>query len=297
MPPRAALDVIARPKLLPLRMMIADAARQPAYLADRTIIERAPPHERAQMIEEALAERDIARGRAGADEGRALPRKRRRFIMRDRHVDRHGQRRGFGCRTQTQIDTQHIAVGGALLQQFDDPPRIAHRRLDRLFLPAVRQRCGIEQQDRIDVRRIIELAAALLAECERDHAGGGHVRHTLADRGGDGAIERTIGEIAQRARDGFERSPGQIGQRHRQRDRLPFPPQRARRIGIVGGRRFGPGERGRQPLPFHDCHHIGTPCDQPAQERRKCGGPIDCVGERQRSQLDFHVFFHRQKGS
>ena len=63
-----------------------------------------------------------------------------------------------------QVDPGDIAVVGPLLHQLDEPPAIAHRRLARLVARAPRQGRGIEQQDEVDVGRIVELAAAELAQ-------------------------------------------------------------------------------------------------------------------------------------
>ena len=53
----AALQIIAGAERLALRIMVADAERDVADLLDRAEIERAPPDERADFVEEGLAQR------------------------------------------------------------------------------------------------------------------------------------------------------------------------------------------------------------------------------------------------
>ena len=58
-----ALEVVAGAERLALRMMVADAAGDAADLADRAEIERAPPDERADRVEETLARAPCRRPR------------------------------------------------------------------------------------------------------------------------------------------------------------------------------------------------------------------------------------------
>ena len=108
----------------------------------------------------------VARRGAGADEGRPLPRQRGAFIIADRGIDRQRDRGHFRRRPQAQVDPGDIAVMGPLLHQLDEPPAIADRRFARLVARPARQVSGIEQQDQVDVGRIVELAAAELAQRE-----------------------------------------------------------------------------------------------------------------------------------
>ena len=96
----AALEIVARPDARPLRKMVADARGDLPNFFDHTEIERAAPDERLDRVEEALPERDVAGSRAGADEGRPLPRQRARFVMRDRGIDGQRDRRDFRRRPQ-----------------------------------------------------------------------------------------------------------------------------------------------------------------------------------------------------
>ena len=134
-----------------------------------------------------------------------------------------------------------LAPTVGLVDQFDHATGDADRRFDRLFARPVWQGRRVEDQDRIDVGRIIEFATALLAE--RDARKPHRLSYApLADRGGDRAIERTIREIAERARDDFERRTREIGKRHRERDQLTLLTQRAHDILIRARDALGLGQ-------------------------------------------------------
>ena len=154
--------------------------------------------------------------------------------MAERCVDRQGDRRHFRGGPQSQINAKDITVAIARLKQLDDAPGDAHRRLCRLFARAMGQRVGIEDQDRIDVRRIIELAPALLAQCDRREPARFGIRRALCDRSGDRQIERAIGKGGQRRRHRRQiEQPGKIADRHKQRQPPPLDPQSTRH-GLVG---------------------------------------------------------------
>src|SRR5207244_3552294 len=91
-----ALQVEAGAERLALGVMIADAARNTADLADRAKIERAAPDERADRVEETSPQFRIARRRPAPDERSALPGQRQRFIIGDGGIDRQHDRRDLG---------------------------------------------------------------------------------------------------------------------------------------------------------------------------------------------------------
>ena len=124
-----ALQVVARPDPRVLRKMVADPRRDLADFLDHAEIERAAPHERLDRVEKPLAERDIAGGGAGPDERRAFPRQCRRFVMRDGGVDRKRDRSDLRRRSEPEIDSFDIAIGGAPLQELDQPAPDPDRRL------------------------------------------------------------------------------------------------------------------------------------------------------------------------
>jgi len=235
------LEVESRAEARALCEMVADSRRDLAHLVDHAEVERAPPHERLDRAEEALAERDVAGAGFGADEGGALPRQRRGFVMGDRGVDRQRNWRDFGRRTQAQIDPRDIAVGGPFLQQFDQPAPDSDRGFASVIARAPRQGFGIEQQQQIDVGRIIEFAAAELAHGDDREPMDFGVGHPLADRGLDRAVDCAVGEAAEQTGDGFERElPGKVAKCDGERQREPLPPQLyVERCGRRGQREFG----------------------------------------------------------
>ena len=95
--------------------------------------------------------------------------------------DRHLRRGRIG--PQAQIDAEHIAVAGALLQQARQRLRHAHEERRRLDVGDQRGGGGIEKHDQVDVAGIVQFARAHLAHREHDQAaallrpvgiGGGH---------------------------------------------------------------------------------------------------------------------------
>ena len=214
-----ALEIVARADLRALCEMVADARRNLPYLIDDAEIERAPPDKWLDRVEKALAQREVAGAGAGADEGGAFPGQRGRFIMRDRGMNRQCDRSHLRRRTQPQIDPLDIAVLGPLLQQLDQTPADPHCRFPGLIAGAPRQSLGIEQQQQVDIRRIIELAAAELAHGDDRKALWLGIGNAFSDRCGDGPVDRRIGEAGQQPRHCFERElSGEIAKRDRERE-------------------------------------------------------------------------------
>src|SRR3546814_10061963 len=100
-------------------------------------------------------------------------------------------------RTQAQVDAQHMAVAGARRQDFGHPPRDPHRRLARIVARTARQCFGVEDQYRVDVRRVIEFVAAELAKRDHRQPARRLVRHALGKGGGERGVARRIGETGQ----------------------------------------------------------------------------------------------------
>src|SRR5207253_5172600 len=112
-------------------------------LAGRPEVERAAPDEGIDRVEEIAAERLVARGQPGADEGGPLPGQSRALVIGDRAADRQGDRGHFGRGPEAKVDAEGVARLGALLQDLDHPLADAERRLARLLAGAPRQRLGI----------------------------------------------------------------------------------------------------------------------------------------------------------
>jgi hypothetical protein len=158
------LQVEAGAECLTLREMVADPVAHRADFLELAKIEAAAPDERLDRRQKLLAQRAVARRCARTDKRRLLPRERFGFIIGDRRIHRQDDRRHLGMRTQAQVDAEHMAVAGARRQYFGHPPRDPHRRLARIVALAARERVGVEDQYRVDVRRIVELVAAELAQ-------------------------------------------------------------------------------------------------------------------------------------
>jgi hypothetical protein len=235
----AALQVVAGTERLPFVKMVADLGRQRVDFRDRAEIERAAPDERVDRLQEMAAHLSIAGGAARADEGCPLPGERARFIMADGGVDREHDRGDLGRRAEAEVDAEGIAMLGALLQQLDHALGDPHRRLAGLVAGAARERGGVEQEYEVDVRRVIELAPALLAHGDHGEAARRLAGAALGDCGGDRPLERAIGQIGQLGAYSLQRQqPGEVADRQRQRRATAFPPQRGHRIFLA---RLGAG--------------------------------------------------------
>jgi len=276
--PPPPLQVEAGAELLALRIMVADAAGDRLDLADRAEIEAAAPDERVDGVEEIAAQRRVSGGEAGADEGGALPRESGGFVIGDGGVDGEGDRRDFARRPQAQVDAEGETLGLALLEQLQDPLADPHRRLPRLLPRAAGERRGIEQEDGIYVRRIIELAAAMLAERDDREAARRLVGGTLGDGGGDGLVQRAVREVGKLLHQPFEGDgAGQIPHRQRQRKRIAAVSQPCRE-----GRRFVTRLPGRCDRRLHIpggklLRNLGKTFELELQEGRMGAGPGEGV--------------------
>ena len=191
--------------------------------ADRAEIERAPPDERADRVEELPAECDVARCGARADEGGTLPGERLRLVIADRRIDRQRDRRDLGRRPQAEVDAQHIAVAVTCLEQFDDALADPHGGGFGFLARAERQGVRIVDQDRIDIRRIIEFATPLFAKRDRGEPARFGAGRALFDRGADRGVECVVGKPGELLRHGGEiEHAGQVTDRDPQRERTPF---------------------------------------------------------------------------
>ena len=132
-------------------------------IGDGGEIEIFAPHERRQLLEKNLAGLDIAGDGPRLDEGGALPVLAHAFVIGIGRLQRNGDRRRAGVGAQPQIGAKHIAVGGVLAHDFDDPPREPREEIDVLVRPRHARALAVEQHDEIDVGGIIQLIGALLA--------------------------------------------------------------------------------------------------------------------------------------
>jgi hypothetical protein len=110
---------------------------------------------------------------------------------------RKDDRRHFGRRTKPQIDPRHIAVRGALLQKFNQPPAITHRRFPGIVSRAAGHGRGVEQKDQIDIGGVIEFAAAQFSQRKHCKPRGLGAWKALKHRRPQRCVDRRIGEIAE----------------------------------------------------------------------------------------------------
>jgi len=225
-PSAPALQVIAGPEFLPGRIMVAYLRGDRSDIANRPVIQRPPPDERIDRFKKITPQMPIAGGRTGADIGGLLPRQRARFIIADRRFDRQRHGTDFGRRPQPHVDPENIAVGIAAVECLDqllaDPPR----RVARFFAAAHRNPLRIIDEDRVDIRRIVEFAAAMLAQTDDGKALKRCIGIARRINVGQSLVERPVGKIRQPGDDiGQRQMARQITNRQGQRQRPLFPAQ------------------------------------------------------------------------
>ena len=125
----------------------------------------------ARSDEKALAELEVARRRAGLDERGALPVLADRLVILIGARNRERDRRRGGVRPQAQVDPQHVAFARSLLHETRQRSRQAREHRPRLRSRRNRGGRRVVEHDQVDVARIVELARAMLAERQHDHAG------------------------------------------------------------------------------------------------------------------------------
>ena len=167
------LDVVAGDRDLVMAAHGVDLPLHRVHVGDRGEIEIFAPDERREVVEEALAEREVAGDRARLDEGGALPVLPDGLVIGVGGGERDGGRRRARVGAQPIVDAVHVAVAGALLEQAREvagDAGVEGRRLDAL---CERRRGRVEEDDEVDVARIVQLAGAVLAERQDHEAGAG----------------------------------------------------------------------------------------------------------------------------
>ena len=162
----AELDVVAFDRDLVVALVGGHLALHRVHVGDRAVVEILAPDERRDLLQERLAEREIAGARPRLDHRGAFPVLSGAFVIvqRRRHRDRDVRRGGIGA--QPQVGAEHVAVAGALLHQLHDAARDAD--VERAGLDAVGERGGgfVVKHDDVDIARIVELERAHLAHGE-----------------------------------------------------------------------------------------------------------------------------------
>ena len=221
-------------------------------VADRGEVEKAAPQEGAQPAQQAQADRLIARDHARLDQRRPLPVLAVALVIFRGILDRQRQGLAGRMRPQPEVDPEHVALLGALLEQIDQGAGQAHGERHRAVPAPVAQPLRREQDDQVEVARVVQLEGAKLAHAEHGDAGGrlriGFAGELdLAALGGfhEGLVQRLadreVGEAAERVRDLLERPQIEdVGERHREGDLALVPAQR-RHEALAGAERRIPG--------------------------------------------------------
>ncbi len=225
-----------------------DLALHRVDVGDGREIEILAPDEGGELGEECFARRDVAGDRPGLDEGRPLPVLPGRLVIDIGRGEAHGGGRRAGIGPQAVIDPVDIAVAGALLQQLCRPLGEAGEERRRLQALLEGGGLGIEEDDQVDVARIVQLAPAELAEAQHHETGAGLRiltvgREEAAGGGGleqhrvEGRADGGVREVGERRRHPLQRpDAADIGERHEKRVLGPVPAQRlAQRVEIGGG--------------------------------------------------------------
>ena len=200
-----------------------------------------------ELLQNRLAGRDVAGAGARLDHRRALPVLADAAVVVERGVGRDRDLGRGRIGPQPQIDAEHVAVGGALLQQLHQAARDAHVERRRVVPVHQRRRGRVVEHDQVDVARIVELEGAHLAHGEHDVAAAllrtrwiGRLEPAAADgiaqqeahRRADGGV----GEFGQRARRPHHRpDPADVGERDQQRRLRLHAAKQPHRLGFVLG--------------------------------------------------------------
>ena len=147
----ALLDIEPRSRPGGAGMVGTDPLGQPPDFGNRAKIEALAPDERADRDQERLACGHIPGARPGTDEGGALPRQGRAFVVSQRAAERDRQRGHLAGGAQPQVDPEDVAFVRHVAHQLDQLARHALRRFARFVAGAARQAFGIVEQDRVDV--------------------------------------------------------------------------------------------------------------------------------------------------
>ena len=108
---------------------------------------------------------------ARLDQRRALPVLAMPLVVLGGILDRQRERLARRMRPQAQVDAEHVALLRALLEQVDQRAGQAHGERHRAVAPAIAQPLRREQDDQVEVARVVQLERAELAHAEhRDPA-------------------------------------------------------------------------------------------------------------------------------
>ena len=233
--------------MVPNAAIGVDLALDRMDVADRRIVEMAPPDERHQRLQERPARRGIAGHRARLDHGRAFPVLAVALVVDLGVVDRQGEGMPRRMRSEPQVGAEDVAVLGLGLQEVDEAARQPDAERHRALGPAIAQPLGVEEHDQVDVARVVQLAGAELAHAEDEHTRGVHrcgldlaAASALREQMGERALDRAVGQIGERLGDLLERpQAGEVAQTHQERVAAAGAAQAGHQPGSLRGRHGG----------------------------------------------------------
>ncbi len=243
----AELDVVAFDRDVLVAPIGVDLALERFDVGHRGVVEILPPDEGRELLKDRFTGRDVAGAGAGLDQRRALPVLADAAVVVQRRFRRHRDLGRGRVGAQPQIDAEHIAVGGAFLQELHQAADDPHMEGGGVVLVGERRRVRVVEYDQIDIARIVELEGAHLAHGEHDVAaallrlrriGGlepatrGGLSQQKAYRGANGGVRK----LGHRACHPHHRPhTADIGQCNEQRRFRPHPAQEPHRFGFVLG--------------------------------------------------------------
>ncbi len=209
------LDVVSLYRDLAVAAVDVDLLLHGVHVGERRIVEILAPDEWLEFGQQRLARGAVARADAGLDHGRPLPILTATLVVVAREGGRHRDLGRGRIRPQTQVEAKHIAVGGTVLQELDQCTGHPHEQHPRLNPFRRSGDIRVEQDDEVDIARVVELVRSHLSEREHGVAGPAlglrrvgndqlafarclrqQVTHRRADR--------RIGDLRQRLHDGGE---------------------------------------------------------------------------------------------
>ena len=164
----ADLDIVALDRDLALAAKGLHLPLHVVHVGKGREIQMLAPDEGRDFRNQRLAGLGVAGAGPRLDHGGAFPGPPFPLVIMQRRFGRDRHLRRGRIRPQPQIDAEHVAVAGALLQQPRQRLRDAHEKRLRLDIRRQRRRGGIEKHDQVDVAGIIQFARAHLAHGEHD---------------------------------------------------------------------------------------------------------------------------------
>ena len=204
-PPPSDLQIFigAEPRLGPR------SSQHGCHLVCDPRVDRAPPHERRERVQQTLAELDVSRDGAGPDERGALPGPTPRLVVTLGCRQGVDERPARSLRPKPQVHPPYASVLGRLIERRDE----ALGDTREVLVEGVRgARCSrgddatvvrLVEEHEVDVAPCVELAATELAHADHDETTRGTVRGERppeaslgpGHRLGEGDLAAHVGEI------------------------------------------------------------------------------------------------------